>query len=103
MHPTTTRTTHQSLPLKAVNLSNVPIGTNAVNSQNQNNGNGQVTIQKIPGLSVFLTKTYNIFSIKEYSEKDWCCWGANGDTIVFKSVSSHVFVTCTQNFMFFVR
>eukprot|EP01036_Dinobryon_divergens_P021999 gene21999-30231_t len=46
----------------------------------------QITIQKIPGLSVFLTKIYNIFSIREYSEKDWCCWGSNGDTIVFKSI-----------------
>ena len=49
---------------------------------------GPMTVQKIPGLSVFLTKTYNIFSINEYAEKDWCSWGANGDTIVFKSVSS---------------
>jgi hypothetical protein len=44
-----------------------------------------MVVPKMPGWSVFLTKTFNIFSNTEYSE--WCEWGPNGDTIVFKSVS----------------
>jgi hypothetical protein len=39
----------------------------------------------VPG---FLTKTFEIFSSPEYS--DCCGWGANGDTIVIKKVSSSV-------------
>lgn len=71
----------------STNISAAAAATNisAAGANGQQAGQ-QITIQKIPGLSVFLTKIYNIFSIREYSEKDWCCWGANGDTIVFKSV-----------------
>ena len=40
----------------------------------------------VPGASGFLLKTYSIFSNPLYEE--WCDWGVNGDTIVFKNIEA---------------
>ena len=85
LRPTAASTSSSALSMSASAASFSSANLPANGTGAQQNGQ-QITIQKIPGLSVFLTKIYNIFSIREYSDKDWCCWGANGDTIVFKSV-----------------
>lgn len=85
-----------SSAFSSTNISAAASSAAALAASVSTGANGQqITIQKIPGLSVFLTKIYNIFSIREYSEKDWCCWGSNGDTIVFKSV-------CLISYIFFL-
>ena len=89
LRPTVASSSSSALSMSASSSSfsstNLPANGASAGAGGQQTGQ-QIAIQKIPGLSVFLTKIYNIFSIREYSDKDWCCWGANGDTIVFKSV-----------------
>ena len=97
LRPTVASTSSSSLSMSAstsfspANLPANGAGGTGTGTGGQQTGQ-QITIQKIPGLSVFLTKIYNIFSIREYSDKDWCCWGANGDTIVLKSVRFNIFL-----------